>query len=96
MNKEYVKQEMEMYKNLLRMEKTRKKLVKHAKLEEAMKTGERFQQITEEDKKIILQSLDKMYEYFGKISSNALSCQAELVYITKDFQNSLREVDDES
>ena len=96
MNKEYVKQEMEMYKNLVRMEKTRKKLVKHAKLEEAMKTGKRFQQITEEDKEIILQSLDKMYEYFGKISNNALSCQAELVYITKDFQNSLREVDDES
>lgn len=96
MNKEYVEQEMQMYTNIVQLEKTREKLVKHAKLKEARNTGKRMQQITETDKEIILKSLDDMYTIFGKISSNALSCQAEMIHIKDDFQNSLTEVEDES
>ena len=58
-----------------------------------MKTGKRVQLLTEEDYKIILENLDKLYKTYGEISNCALSLQADILSIENEFKKCCKEVE---
>ncbi len=91
MNKEYLKNEIELFNNIQKAQEIKTRITKHGKVKEATRTGQRYQQITEEDKKTILENLDQLYNTYGNISNNALSLQAETVLIKKQFKKSIKE-----
>ena len=94
MNKEYLKYQERLYTALTTVEKVKLKIIENGRLREARQKGERFQMITEDEKNMILDSLDQLYTLYGKVSSSALSLQAECVLIKKEFQNNLRTADE--
>lgn len=91
MDNEYVTSEMALFANLEKAQEIKQKIVEHGKVNEAILTGHRYIQITEEDKKTILENLDQLYNTYGQISNNALSLQAETVLIKERFKESLKE-----
>ena len=93
MNKEYLKNETSLYETLIEVEKIKKIIIKHGKVQEAISTGKRYQRISEDDAEIIQKSLDQLYTMYGKMSSCALALQAETVLLKNEFESSLREVE---
>lgn len=88
---EYVKNVSELYHNMEKVEELTQKIIIHGRVWDAITTGQKYQRITKEDQKIILENLDQLYNTYGNISNNALSLQAETVMIKEEFQKSVKE-----
>lgn len=92
-DKEYIDHEFQIIEAMNTCQKCKSKIIKHGKVEEARKTGQRYQVIDEEDTEIILNNLKLLYKYYGEISNAALSLQAEVVMMENKFKKSIRKVE---
>ena len=92
-DKTYIDTEMHIVKLFTDSQDCKKKIIKHGKVEEARKTGTQYQMITEEDEKIILENLDKLFNIYGQINNEVLSLQAEVATVKNQFKKSLQEVE---
>ena len=88
-DKEYIDTEFDIVNAITESQDYKAKIIQHGKVEEARKTGQRYQAITEEDAQIILDNLDKLYEIYKRINNDALSLQSEVVMISNQFKNNI-------
>ena len=90
---EMIEAEMQIMYDFHKVQALKEKIIQHGKLNEARKTGEKYQKITEDDKKIIIDCIDEIYTLVGRISNNALLIQAKMVTTKQEFLKSLQAVE---
>lgn len=86
--------ELEIVNAMSEAQKCKERIIRHGKLAEAIRTGNRYQRIEEEDTQIIIDNLNQLYKLYGKISNAALSLQADMVLMENQFKRTIRKVEE--
>jgi len=86
--------ELEIVNAMSEAQKCKERIIQHGKLAEAIRTGNRYQLIEEEDTQVIIDNLNQLYKLYGKISNAALSLQADMVLMENEFKRRIWKVEE--
>jgi len=86
--------ELEIVDAMSEAQKCKERSIQHGKLAEAIRPGNRYQLIEEEDTQVIIDNLNQLYKLYGKISNAALSLQADMVLMENEFKRRIWKVEE--